>query len=347
MSMRTVRTAFTLIELLVVIAIIAILIGLLVPAVQKVREAAARASCQNNLKQIGLAMHGYMDANKTLPPNGIYDFTGSAVVQTSAWSAVSRILPFIEQENLYHNIDFTTPYSKQPAITSRRIATYLCPSEVNDTGSGSDDTYGNKNWTLSYAVNLGSWAVATKHETTMQFGDGAFSPNVGYTAANFSDGFSTTLALSEVKSYTNRVTGTPNTVTFSTPPAPPVSPQEVNATQPFGLPGLNLGAFKSTSFTHAEWVDGKVHETGFTTVFPPNTLVPYSSGGVTYDVDFITATETSLGDTYAAVTSRSYHPGGVNALFMDGSVQFIGNGISQATWRALGTRAGGDIASEY
>src|SRR2546422_4944595 len=107
------RQAFTLIELLVVIAIIGILIGLLLPAVQKVREAGARLQCQNNLKQIGLAMHGYMDANKGLPPNGLYTYSGSAVVQTSPWSALSRILPYIEQENLYRGIDFAVPYSTQ------------------------------------------------------------------------------------------------------------------------------------------------------------------------------------------------------------------------------------------
>src|SRR5262249_7235437 len=118
---RTVRRrGFTLIELLVVIAIVAILIGLLLPAVQKVREAAARIKCANNLKQIGLAMHGYMNTNDRLPPNGVFTYNGSAMVQTSPWSAMSRILPYIEQENLFRNIDFAQPYSGQPAVTSQR-----------------------------------------------------------------------------------------------------------------------------------------------------------------------------------------------------------------------------------
>src|SRR6201746_335078 len=100
-----VRRGFTLIELLVVIAIIAVLIGLLLPAVQKVREAAARIKCANNMKQLGLAMHSYMDANNGLPPNGVYAYNGATVTATVAWSAQARILPFIEQENLFRNID--------------------------------------------------------------------------------------------------------------------------------------------------------------------------------------------------------------------------------------------------
>ncbi len=333
------RRAFTLIELLVVIAIIAVLIGLLLPAVQKVREAAARIKCANNLKQIGLAMHNYMDTNQTLPPNGVFSYTASAMVQTSPWSAGSRILPFIEQENLFRNIDLTTPYSTQPFVTSKRVATFICPSEVNDVGSGTDATYGNKNWTLNYTVNLGSWGVLTKKATGMQGGDGAFSPNRGFKPGDFVDGMSNTLGLSEVKSYTTRISATPNTLTFATPPAVPNTPADLTA--------FPLAAFDATKQTHVEWVDGKVHESGFTTVFAPNTNVVYASGGVKYDVDFVTATEANLGDTYAAVTSRSYHSGGVNTLLMDGSVHFVSNSISLATWRALGTRAGGEVIGNW
>jgi prepilin-type processing-associated H-X9-DG protein len=328
-----------LIELLVVLAILAVLIGLLLPAVQKVRAAAARIKCANNLKQIGLALHNYLDTSKTLPPNGVFAFNGTAVVQVSPWSALSRILPQVEQENLYRNIDFSTPYSLQPGVTSRRIATYICPAEVNDVGSGADPVHGNKNWTLNYAVNLGTWAVLTNKATGMRGGGGAFSPNRGFGPGDFTDGMSNTLAVAEVKGYTARLAGSPNTLTFLVPPAPPSAPGD--------LAGFALATFDPAKHTHAEWVDGKVHETGFTTVFPPNTVVAYPGGATTYDVDFVTATEANLGDTYAAVTARSYHPGGVNALMLDGSVRFCGGTIRPEVWRALGTRAGGEVPAEF
>ncbi len=218
------------------------------------------------------------------------------------------------------------------------MTTFVCPGEINDHGSGSDPTYGNKNWTLNYAVNLGTWAVLTNKSTGMRVGDGAFCANRGFRAAEFTDGMSSTLALAEVKSYTTRLAGGSSPATFSGLP-PPYSTG--------ALAGYSLAAFDPKKQTHVEWVDGKVHETGFTTVFTPNTLVGYPSGGTTYDVDFVTATEANLGDTYAAVTSRSFHSGGVNVLLMDGSVHFVHNNVSLATWRALGTRAGNDILDDY
>jgi prepilin-type N-terminal cleavage/methylation domain-containing protein len=327
---------FTLIELLVVIAIIAILIALLVPAVQKVREAAARTQCQNNLKQIGLAMHGFMDANKTLPANGVYTYNGSTVTQLSPWSALARILPFVEQDNLYRHINFSQSYSVQPGVSSRRIALFVCPSENNDRGSGTDPVYGNKHWTLSYALNFGTWPVLWKRPAGLvDAADGAFSPDIGFTPAHFQDGMSNTLGLAEVKGYTHKLSGASNSIVYATPPPPPASPAALS------------GTFDPSRVTHAEWVDGKVHETGFTTVFGPNTFVTYVSGGITYDVDYVSATETNPGDTFAAVTSRSYHTGCVNVLVMDGSVRPVANSISLATWRALGTRAGGEVVGEW
>jgi len=333
---RLSRRAFTLIELLVVIAIIAVLIGLLLPAVQKVREAAARMKCQNNLKQIGLALHNQMDINNGMPANGNYYFNGSAVVPQNAWSAMARILPYIEQENLFRSIDFNVSYNVQIGIASKRVATFMCPSEINDKGYATDPTYGNKYWPINYVVNAGTWQVLTAKSSGMQTGDGAFGPNRMSRPADITDGMSNTLAMSEVKAFNPRIGGASNTATFPASFAPPTD-----------ISTLSLGTFNPASYMHVEWVDGKVHETGFTTVFTPNTKVNHTSAGPLYDLDVVLATEPNLGDTYAAVTARSFHTGGVNSLLMDGSVRFITNGITLFNWRALGTRSGGEVVGDY
>jgi prepilin-type processing-associated H-X9-DG protein len=172
--------------------------------------------------------------------------------------------------------------------------------------------------------------VLTNKTYGMFPGEGAFAPNRGFRPADFSDGLSNTVGIAEVKGYTVRVTGSAPASSV-----PPASPADIG--------GFSLAAFDPAKNTHVEWVDGKVHETGFTTTFPPNTPVIYSG----YDVDYISATETNLGDTCAAVTSRSYHQTGVNVVLMDGSVRFISNGTSITTWRALGTRAGGEVVNDF
>ena len=325
------RAAFSLVELLVVVAIIAALVGLLLPAVQGAREAARRTACQNNIRQVGLAMHLHMDARGALPANGNYAWNGSAVTTVNAWSALSRILPFIEEESLFKGIDFTRSYNEQIGIASRRVATFMCPNESNDRGYGTDPIHGHKHWPLNYAVNMGTWRVLATKSNGMQAGDGAFMPSRGRRPAEFADGMSNTLGLAEVKAFTNRVPGASASATFTPALAPPAA-----------IGSLSLGTFSPTSYTHVEWVDGKVHETGFTTVFPPNTVVSYVYEGVDHDVDVVLATEPNPGDTYAAVTSRSHHKGGVNALMMDASVRFVESTILPSMWRALGTAAGGE-----
>ncbi len=328
MHVQTERSAFTLIELLVVIAIIGVLIGLLLPAVQKVREAAHRIKCANNLKQIGLAAHMYGETLGAFPPAGIY----AALRTGDSYSVHARVLPFLEQENLQKLIDFTVSYASQPNVTRQRVATYLCPSEYNDRARPDGAL---THYPVSYGVNVGEWFVY--NAASGQGGAGAFPVNGALRPADFLDGLSNTLGLAEVKAFTPylRDGGTPSGAGVPAPATP-------TAVTAFG------GSFKADS-GHTEWVDGRVHQTGITTTFPPNTVVPYTESGATYDIDFNSSREgrTPAGITYAAVTSRSYHPGGVNVLLMDGSVRFVSQSIGTSVWRALGTRAGGDVVGTY
>ncbi len=317
---------FTLIELLVVIAIIAILIALLLPAVQQAREAARRSQCKNNLKQVGLALHNYLGTFKSLPPSGCFPAGGTG----ESFSAQARLLPYLDQANLQGLINFSVPYASQPAVTQVRVPTYLCPSEVNDRARPDGAL---THYPLNYAFNHGSWLVYNPN--TGQGSDGAIFPNSKTRDSDFTDGMSNTLAASEVKAFNPylRDGGPPGTTT---------PPTAASAIAGYG------GDFKTNS-GHTEWVDGRVHHGGFTTVFGPNTIVPYSSGGTTSDVDYTSNREGKTADqiTYAAVTSRSYHTGIVNSLLMDGSVRSISENIHLTTWRRLGSRNDGNVLGEF
>lgn len=318
------RSAFTLIELLVVIAIIVILIGLLLPAVQKVREAASRIKCANNLKQIGLAVHGYHDTNNELPPQGTF-----VVGQPFAsYSIHSRILSYIEQSNLFQFVDLAAAWSSQAVVTQQRIPIYMCPSEKKDqpVTTTSPPTY-----PTNYAASVGNWLAFDP--TNGQNGDGAFGVNAHRNLGSISDGLSNTLGFGEVKAYQPalRNSGVPNGQNVP----PPVNPTDV----------AGYGGGFADNWSHVAWVNGEVLQSGCTTTFPPNTVIPYSTGGVNYDIDFTAqrlGMSTTL-QTYLVVGTRSYHTGGINTLLMDGSVRFVTNSISQATWRAVGTRAGGEV----
>ena len=204
MRARIGRTGFTLIELLVVIAIIAILVALLVPAVQKVREAAARTQCRNNLKQIGLALHNYHDANRALPPG--YRATGAyvdgATDTAPGWAWSAYLLPFIEQATLYRRIDFNRAVPSNPAVAATLIPTYLCPSDPCPPGPFAvPDAFGNPVMLAapaSYAACVGGDESATDGPG----GTGVFYRNSQTRMTDITDGTSNTIMVGE-RAWTN------------------------------------------------------------------------------------------------------------------------------------------------
>jgi prepilin-type N-terminal cleavage/methylation domain-containing protein/prepilin-type processing-associated H-X9-DG protein len=321
---RISRAAFTLIELLVVIAIIAILIGLLIPAVQKVREIANRARCLSNLKQIGLGVQGFVGEHGFLPPSA--SVSSAQLNFGTPYSALTRILPYVEQDALYKQVDLFASAVTQPAVLGQRVTIYICPSDPNDKAR----VGGIPAYPATYGAGWGDWF--TWDYTTGQAGNGALPcvayPNQrGLRLVDITDGTSTTVGFAEVKAFTpflDKLSAVPS--------APPASPEDV----------LSLGGAFSQSGGHNSWATGFSVQTGLTFAFPPNTAVVYHNpaDGVDYDVDWANDVN---GAQHAAVTARSYHTGGVNTLFMDGSVRFINNSIDQATWRALGSRNGGEV----
>ncbi len=332
------RRAFTLIELLVVIAIIAILIALLLPAVQQAREAARRTQCKNNLKQIGLALHNYLDSYGRFPPSFVTDGDGTNnPTGGGEWSVQARLLPYLEAANAYNAIDLSQSYEDSDnaasGISALRVNTYLCPSEINDrvrTNSMGEAIH----YPLSYGFNGGVWNVWDV--TTSRPGAGAFAPNMAFKLRDFTDGTTNTIGFSEVKAFTpyNR-DGAFGTSTI------PNTAAEIETL-------IGMGGSDKPDSGHTEWVDGRVHQTGFTATLPPNTLVVVPTG-VTEEGDYTSCREdkTCNAPTYAAVTSRSWHTGIVNSLLMDGSVRSISENIDLQTWRNLAERNDGQVIGEF
>ena len=341
---RRSRPAFTLIELLVVIAIIAILIGLLLPAVQKVREAAARMQCTNNLKQISLSLHSYHDANQGFPFGKGPSYSGSPAY--ARWSVHSQLLPYIEQDNLYKSIDFTrppetpgmegvinfmpayqNPARENAAACRTKVNVFICPS---DSAPLPGDWPGQNNYLASQGVQFLCDVTETQPSTIApaEQPDGPLYFLSKKRLTDIKDGTSNTAVFSEKR----RGTGTPD----------PLTDMKVMAVQSTldgaynTCRGLNpLTATPLTSKQGYSWVMGEMCCTTYNHVTTPNTTTCASTGF-----------PGNMSNMAMVVPPSSRHGGGVNVGYGDGHVQFVRDSITLSAWRAQGTINGGEPSIE-
>jgi prepilin-type N-terminal cleavage/methylation domain-containing protein/prepilin-type processing-associated H-X9-DG protein len=323
---------FTLIELLVVIAIIAVLIALLLPAVQAAREAARRASCVNNLKQIGLAVANYESSIGSLPIGVLGSaLTDNPPCNTSVYGinhmtvdAFALILPDLEAAAQYNaiNFDVSAFYSRNNTGYNAKLAAYLCPSDLpstpNDVARGqvpmTQGSYG-LNMGVSEVVFYGSYGVVQPGCEAIPFGDGPFNKNYCYKYASITDGLSNTILVGERSRFKD---------------------EPASAFEMWNIAGVFTGVlneYRTTAFAY---------------------VVPQINAPLqTYDPTKSVITPTTLRTWYNNPGAlqlgnfgfRSLHPGGASFVFCDGSVRFLKQTINPATYRALGTRAYGEVIS--
>jgi prepilin-type N-terminal cleavage/methylation domain-containing protein len=338
------RRGLTVIELLVVLAIVAILVGLLAPAIMQARESARSIQCRNHLKQIGLAVHEYVELYQVLPQS-YSNSTILSAAESDSWSIHGHLLPFLDNASavsgLKLEIDWTDPVNQATGVSQRHFSVFTCPTDPNGSTVVFQDPRDGYVYPVNYAFNYGQWLVY--NPVTKCGGSGCFLRNGSIRMSDISDGLSNTLCVTEVKAFQPLILNTLDP--GSIPPQSTLTPAQYATGS-----NIQLGSQLEDKVGHSEWCEGLVHQSGFTTTYTPNQYIPYVySDGRTYDIDWSTHSEESslFQPTYAAITARSFHAGFVNTLLMDGSVRSINQSISLEIWRSLGTRAGGEIVSDF
>jgi prepilin-type N-terminal cleavage/methylation domain-containing protein/prepilin-type processing-associated H-X9-DG protein len=318
--MNRLRRGFTLIELLVVIAIIAVLIALLLPAVQQAREAARRTQCRNNLKQLGLAMHNYLDAHTRLPL--CLNATNKPI------SVHAYMLPFLDQSPLYGLIDFNVNWSSANNAAARAtpVPGFLCPSEPSVALPAG--------WAgTTYRANQGSNILYGQPSTNPANGNfvmpapnGVFVSGMSLRIVDVTDGTSTTAAFSEhpFADFNNAQVNPYDTFRPGTYPSTPDEAYQMCR----DMDTSNL-ALQGVSDVGAPWLQSYHSTTQYFHVSPPNgRSCMYPPGRI-------------------ATSAASRHTGGVHVGMCDGAVKFVSENIDLGLWRAVGSRNGGEVVGDF
>ena len=354
------RRGFTLIELLVVIAIIAVLIGLLLPAVQAAREAARRAQCVNNIKQMGLAVYNYESTYGVFPPGGV-PARRMDNLQTQgawgAWSAHALLLPYVEQPAVYNSMNFSVlnqgadNFGKRVQVTAitTRIASFLCPSSPLPVGDDfgrpktGNNYFGSTGASMSYDAS-GSAAVLGL------FGIGG----LGFGIRDVTDGTSNTIAIGEWRTgdFNENRLSIQDVINIGTQWPAGANWGSPLLNMPTGAAGFDqwlqvcAGSAAPPSGTRnaprgnrsnigEQWYTGMFGRTLGNTLLPPNSPIPNCQ---------ITQGHGDF-DTAGVFNLSSFHSGGCNVAFGDGSVRFLKSSVNRTVIWALGSRAGGEVLS--
>jgi prepilin-type N-terminal cleavage/methylation domain-containing protein/prepilin-type processing-associated H-X9-DG protein len=328
------RTGFTALELLVVIAVIGVLIGMLLPAVQAVRESSRRTSCANNVRQLALAAISYEATNSTLPPGRLGRQDPGNMMVGSNWGPIPRLLPYLGEKPLYKNIDFAKSiYHPVHAMVGQAPLPILrCPSDYDRLGNTADPlalrVWARNNYRACAGNDTGEML-----DDGSERNNGVFTTGRNVALSQIDDGPGNTAVFSEA------VLGDGNDNRISIPgdwfvlPSSGHTRQEVYAAFASLVPGTGAAAQVSVAGRH--YLAGDYVESRYNHIMPPNR----ASGVVPVLGDLVT----SINNGPQATTASSRHPGGVNLATADGAARFVRDEVDVAVWWAIGSIAGGEV----